>query len=184
MHKVSLTLAALLVVALVAVPISFQVGKDSTATDLETKYEGLMADMRLTNEQSLSAIREALSQSQLEWERKHQELQSAVRESLLNTGVPLNILDIHIDPESAPVIVDTEITQDVYGALRVGMSYDEVLELVGREGENTLNMLEEDGSGISSYMWKWKNEEDGEERMTITFDGQKLSDKHYTAFKF
>ena len=106
-----------------------------------------------------------------------------MREVLLNTGVTLEILNTEQEPEVVAKTVEVYIPQDTYALLKIGMTYEEAAALLGREGTNRLNMMDAYGTGTSSYVWSWMNDEDIEVRLTVTFEDLKLTKKHYPAFK-
>ncbi len=176
-------LAILLCGALIALPLTYQQGKGNSATALQDEHALLVEEIRAENAQALRQFEVALTEVEMDWEVKHSALKSRVREALLNTGVPLEILNTIQEPEPEPEKIDYTISQETFMKLKDGMSYDEVVDALGREGENTLNMLEPDGSGTSAYVWKWTNNDDSQDRLNVTFVNLKLTDKHYTAFK-
>ena len=184
MNKVSLILAVFLVAVLIALPLTYQSGKNAASTDLEAKYENLLTAMRQENTLALSKFEGELAQVKSDWETRNVAFKSHLRETLLNTGVTLEDLNAELEVEKAEVdLVNTHISQDTYGLLKTGMSYNDVIDILGREGENTLNMMDTDGTGTSSYVWVWENDEETIDKITATFIDQKLSNKHYSAFK-
>lgn len=183
MNKASAILAILLVIAIMGVPTAYLSGRNTSSTELETKYDSVLEEMRLEHATASAELEASLARVQMDWELKHARLQSSLREALLNTGVTLEILNTEHQPDEVVETVDTFISQETYGFLKVGMRYEDVVAILGREGENRLNMMDADGSGISSYVWHWINDEDIEVRLTVTFEDLKLSKKHYPAFK-
>lgn len=183
MNKASVILAILLAVALMAMPIAYQSGKKTSSTELQAKYDGVLEEIRLEHVRALAEFEISLARVQMDWELRHAALQSSVREALLNTGVTLDILNTEQKPDAVPETVDMSVSQETYALLNVGMTYDDVVELLGREGKNTFSMMDADGIGTSSYVWSWKNDEDAEDRLTVTFVDLELSNKHYSAFK-
>ncbi len=184
MNKVSIVLALFLCGTLVALPLVYQQGKGNSETMLRAEHALLVEEIRAENAESLRQFEVALTAVQMDWELKHTALQSRVREALLNTGVSLEILNTIQEPEPVPDPIDYSISQDTFMTLRDGMSYDEVVGILGRDGENTLNMLEPDGSGTSGFVWKWRNDDDSQDSLSATFVNLKLTDKHFTAFEF
>lgn len=182
MNKVSLVLGTLLLIVLLALPMAYLSGKQAAVMDLDTKYQNSLADIRRENTLALSQFDTALAQVSADWGVRNSAFESHLRETLLNTGVTLEILNTEpIVPDVD--LVNTFISQDAYGLLKKGMSYNDVIDILGREGENTLNMMDTDGTGTSSYAWGWENDDESSDRLTVTFIDQKLSDKHYSGFK-
>lgn len=184
MNKVSIVLALFLCGALIALPVTYQQGKGNSAMMLRDEHALLVEEIRAENAVAFRQFEVALTAVEMDWELKHTALQSRVREALLNTGVPLEVLNTIQEPEPEPDPIDYSISQDRFMKLRDGMSYDDVVGILGREGENTLNMLEPDGSGTSAYVWNWRNEDGSEDRLSVTLVNLELTDKHYTAFEF
>lgn len=183
MTKLNSALTVILVLSLAAVPIMYMVGMQRYSDQLDDKVKANLEQMRQENEQ-LATIYEAtlkatLAEKEGEWDRQQEELRAYVRELLLNSGVPLEQLD---PPPPAPEGPDMTISQETYESLEKGQSYTAVVELVGREGNNVLNMEGAEGK-TSVYEWDWKGEEKPE-TMTVTFVNDTLDYKTYSAFKF
>jgi hypothetical protein len=183
MNRASGILAVSLLAALVAVPIAYQSGKKVSSREFEARYDGVMEEIRLEHARGLAEFDASLARVQMDWELKYARLQSSVREVLLNTGVTLEILNTEQEPEVVAETVEVYIPQDTYALLKIGMTYEEAAALLGREGTNRLNMMDAYGTGTSSYVWSWMNDEDIEVRLTVTFEDLKLTKKHYPAFK-
>ncbi|MFP6598222.1 MAG: hypothetical protein VCC01_12255 [Candidatus Hydrogenedentota bacterium] len=174
MNNASAILAILLVIAIMGVSTAYLSDRNTSSTELETRYDSVLEEMRLEHVTASAELEASLARVQMDWELKHARLQSSLREALLNT---------EHQPDEVVETVDTFISQETYGFLNVGMRYEDVVTILGREGENRLNMMDADGSGISSYVWHWINDEGIEVHLTVTFEDLKLSKNHYPAFK-
>jgi len=180
-NKSTIILTILLVASVAAIPVAYTMGRESAADELRDEFETALNEVETSNDVYLQTMDDRLSSALAEWNLKHRDLESRFREAMLNTGVPLEVLDAEIvEPE---VVENFIVPQDTYVAIKKGMTYDEVITLVGREGENSLNLTNADGSGLRSFSWRWVSEEGTEEQMNVTFDGNIVTDKHYTDFK-
>ncbi len=185
MNKMNLIVTAILILALATVPVMYTVGMQRYKAQLDEQLETAVAQLRADNEsltqQYNTALQEALNKQAVEWERKHTNALSKVREALLNSGVTLDQLNAESMPE-APVL-DLSIPQSVYESLKKGQSYEEVAEVLGRDGDNILNI--EDTSGLtSSFEWRWDDANGEAQTLGITFINNKLNHKTYSAFVF
>lgn len=183
MDKPNTILTVALVIAVAAIPMAYMQGRGSASTKLRMEFDTALNEFQMTNDVYLETMEERLTAAMATWDLKHRELESRFREAMLNTGVPLEVLDAEpVEPEvEAENVV---IPQETYVAIKAGMTYDEVITLVGSEGENSFNLLNEDGTGLRTYTWRWISEEGESEQMNVTFDGNEVSDKHYSDFQF
>jgi hypothetical protein len=186
MNKGSLIPIVGLVCALIALPIVYQFGKRAATDELESKHENTVASIRLEHDRAMAGIDEKLAQIQIDFRDEQAGFESHVRETLLNTGVKLDVLNKEPEPIADVVIetVNLAISQEAFLGLRIGTTYNDVVEAIGREGENTLNLSDENGGGTSAYVWKWMNDDDREDRMTLTFVDMKLTSRDFSALKF
>lgn len=189
MTKLNSLLTVILVVSLSAVPIMYMIGMQRYSTLLDTKVEENQTQMRAEYEQILKthelAWQVKLQEKEGEWDRQQEALRIEVRELLLNSGVTLEQLDAPPVLE-APVLPEGPnlvISQAVYEALAIGQSYASVVEALGREGENVLNMDDTAGR-TSAYEWRWYGEDGEPETLTATFINGKLNHKTYSAYAF
>lgn len=182
MKNINVILIALLVAAAAAIPIAYSMGRESATSELEDEFTNTINEIQATNDIYLQEMEERLQTAMAEWDLKHEQHARRLREAMLNTGVPLEVLNAEIvEPEPDP---NTPIPQSTYEAIKKGMTYDEVLAMVGREGENSFNLVNEDGTGLKSYSWRWVSEDGEDEQLSVTFEGNLVADKHYTAFEF
>lgn len=187
MKNLNVILAILLVLSLACVLLMYMIGMQSYSEQLDAKLMAHSEQVRQENDQLAQryevALDNALKQQQIESDAKadakHEELRVHMRELLLNSGISLEELNSSPEPEEPSMT----IAQEIYESLYKGQSYKEVIEVLGREGENILTM--EDAAGrTSSYEWKWGNSTQGTDTMSITFINGRLSHKTYSAFEF
>lgn len=168
-----------IVVAAICIPLAFTLGRGSAETSLQEEFDVALEELQATHDVYLETMEQTLQAARAEWELKHEQHSRMVREALLNTGISLDELNAELPPE----IPNFPIPQSTYELLRKGMSFDQVLEIVGREGENTFNMLDENGGGMQTFTWRWINEEEESETLIVTFEDGVLSSKDYSAFE-
>lgn len=185
MNKANMILTVVLLLALATVPIMYTVGMQRYKADLDQQLDTEVAALQEKNAQLFRDYERALSdgmrKQESEWDQKHTEFKSNVREALLNSGVSLEQLDAEAMEEEPKI--DLSIPQTVYESLKKGQSYEQVVEILGRDGENILNI--EDGSGLtSSYEWRWDDANGDPQTLGITFINNKINHKTYSAFVF
>jgi hypothetical protein len=179
LNKSNLITLIALVIAAAGIPSAFLMGKQSAAKDLQLQFDETIDDIQTTHDVYLETMQEALTTAQAQWDLTFEQHLGKMREALLNTGVPLEVLDA----EPIPVVPNFPIAQVTYEMLKPAMTYEEVVAIIGREGENSFNLVDADGTGTRTFSWRWLNEDEEGEIMDITFENGKLSNKYFSPFK-
>jgi hypothetical protein len=168
-----------IIIAAIGIPLAFTLGRGSANQSLQDQFDQALDELQTTHDVYLETMEETLQAAKAEWNLKYEQHQRLIREALLNTGISLEDLDAVPPPEDP----NYPVTQSTYETLKNGMSYDQVLQIIGREGENTFNMLDEDGIGMQTFTWRWLSDDAENETLIVTFENGVLSSKDYSAFE-
>lgn len=158
--KVSLLVA--LAVAVMSIPIAYMMGERSTTDQvkelirdelprLRASEPGLGVGEELTESEDVGEVSDSSQQGEKE-----------------------------VEGETARA-VDTEgpVSVETYRQLRTGMSYEEVVGVLGRPGVQMMSMVDRDGTRTVSFEWAWDDGFQTPGRVTVSFVNGKLDDRSY-----
>jgi hypothetical protein len=170
--KIKFLLATVLVCALAGLPIAYFAGGVRGEGTLRLEMEQELSSMRIDHTNTLAEIREEISMLHLQQERIARSLPKKTESADLEVAalVPPN----EENPE-APLTTMSMITEGQVNQLADGITYARVVEIVGREGNLTME-IEDAGGSTQVYEWIWVDVENVARKLSIRF----VSDKLYT----
>jgi hypothetical protein len=179
--KIKFLMGTLLVCALAGLPIAYFAGGTRTEglLRLEMEQELHAVETKMTQELSVVRIDQTKAIDQLREEigilnLKQERMSLAVTDDLKNAGIEVKEIapaktEAVLKPESiVAMITDGQIEQ-----LVTTLSYNRVVEIIGREGELTMEMEDAGGSTLM-YTWTWIDADNIAKKLSLQFVSDQL----------
>lgn len=160
MDSTKVWLMVALAVAIMSIPIAYMVGQQSATDQVKELIRDELPGWRASAPADSAAVSnesEAVAQVS---DSGHEAKTEVETEPALDAEGPISV--------------------DSYRQLGNGMTYEQVLGVLGRPGAQMMSMVDRDGTRTVSFEWAWDDGFQPPGRVTVSFVNGKLSDRSYS----
>lgn len=192
MEKIIPAVFMAMVVSVISVLIAYVAGRYIAESSLRTEFNARWDEVRTEDAKAKADLRQELLQIQTNHAAEvaglHQELELArsiqppaetpepVTQSVQPVEQPASVQAQQPDalliekPDALPTEEpQTPIDEEVFERIENEMSYLQVVEILGRDGILSLNLIDENGSVTQQFIWKWNAPDGSRGRIYLSF---------------
>ena len=159
MEKSVAALMIAMVVSVMGIPLAYLAGQGSAQAALKEELER----SRSNQDEAIATMKAELA----EMERR----QLGSDSTTTRAAEPRSQNEIPAPPGA--------IEFTIFEALTIGMDYEQIAKVLGRNGTRTLNIVDEDGAVTEQFVWDWINPKGKRGKIDLSFYRGKLQEKNY-----
>ena len=154
-----------------AVPAAFVAGRVGARQGLDDRWESELNAIRSEHSQAIATLQREIGQAPPSPE---------ALDAYNNATAPVEPTKNASTPALSRGAFDAPVAPETYDALTAGMAYERVVALLGRDGTQTLSMVDETGSLTQHFVWGWITDEGARGKLDLSFWDGRLRTKSYS----
>ncbi len=176
MEKTIASLFIAMIASVMAIPFAYFAGRTGAEHSLRASIENRLEQAQAEQDAALAALRREVAKAALgviPGQRGSTRSPNQKRPAPTWSLGPAEGAETQVDGSAPLVAVDS------FENLDVGITYEQTVNRLGREGTRTMSMVDTSGEKTEQYHWAWLNDDGTIGKVDISFVDGRLQDKAY-----